>query len=480
MLAQATGIRLAIRVPATEGGFHESAPFTFVDLFAGIGGFHAALSSMGGQCVAAVENDRAAADVYRRNWGIDPYGDVTHVANDQTVTVPAHDVLAAGFPCQPFSKSGAQRGMDETRGTLYWSILRIIEERTPAVVLLENVRNLAGPRHLHEWKVILETLREQGYRVADVPAIFSPHLLPPERGGRPQVRDRVFVTATRASDDDHELTATPAVTRQPVDSWDPQAWDLASDLPLDPDHHSEGCDLSAAERLWIDAWDDFVRLIGEVRPGRRLPGFPLWADHWIPESQLVVPPETPKWKADFLHKNAAFYSAHRKVLDAWAESWGVYTDAFPASRRKFEWQAQDTTRLWDTVMHLRPSGIRAKRPTYLPALVAITQTSIVGSRERRLSPREAARLQGLPDWFDFGPQKPSASYRQLGNAINVGVVWHVLRRHVERDEEILKRTAPRLVRAVLAAPDSPDAVLAHAQPQTAGQGVVGELTPREE
>lgn len=444
----------------TAAGRAREAPFTYIDLFAGIGGFHAALGAMGGRCVLAAENDPLAAAVYRRNWGIDPYRDVTQVANDDAVTVPDHDLLAAGFPCQPFSKSGAQRGMDETRGTLYWNVLRIIEERQPAVVLLENVRNLAGPRHRHEWQVIVETLREQGYRVSDRPAVFSPHLLPPELGGRPQVRERVFVTATRVPDHSDVLTAEPAVTRQPVGGWDPQAWDLESDLPLDPDHHADGCDISQSERLWIDAWDEFVRLMWKVRGGRRPPGFPLWADHWLPEERLRIPAGTAAWKADFLRKNAAFYSAHRKVLDAWAERWGVYTDAFPPSRRKFEWQAQDTTRLWDTVMHLRPSGIRAKRPTYLPALVAITQTSIVGPRERRLSPREAARLQGLPDWFDFGAQKPSASYRQLGNGVNVGVVWHVLRKHVQRDEELLKNTAPGLVRAVLGAPETPDRILA--------------------
>ena len=76
--------------------------------------------------------------------------------------------------------------------------------------------------------------------------------------------------------------------------------------------------------------------------------------------------------------NAAIWTAHREVLDSWTNRWGVYTDAFPPSRRKFEWQAQDTPRLWDSVMHFQPSGIRAKRLTYLPALVAITQTSIVG------------------------------------------------------------------------------------------------------
>lgn len=432
--------------------------FTFIDLFAGIGGFHAALSGLGGKCVFASEIDRAAAAVYRRNWGIDPLGDITHVANDDFVDVPAHDVLTAGFPCQPFSKSGAQRGMDETRGTLFWNILRIIEERHPAVVLLENVRNLAGPRHAHEWQVIVETLRQEGYRVADTPAVLSPHQLHPEFGGRPQVRERVFITATRVDDLTNDLTAEPISLPHHPSGWDPQSWDLQREV-LDADHVAPGCALTEAERLWINAWDDFVQMMREAR-GRRLPGFPLWADAWTHEDDLVFELGTPAWKLDFLRKNAAFYTAHHQLIDPWAARWGVYTDAFPASRRKLEWQAQDTESLWDTVMHLRPSGIRAKRPTYVPALVAMAQTSIVGPRERRLSPREAARLQGLPDWFDFGSQSPSSTYKQLGNGVNVGIVWHVLRQHVARDEDILKHTAPGLVKSVLASVESPDHALA--------------------
>lgn len=432
--------------------------FTFIDLFAGIGGFHAALSAMGGQCVYAVEIDQAAAAVYERNWGINPLGDITGVATEREVLIPDHDVLCAGFPCQPFSKSGAQKGMDETRGTLYWYILRIIQARKPKVVLLENVRNLAGPRHLHEWNVIIETLREEGYRVSESPAIFSPHLLPPDMGGRPQVRERVFITATYVGEDADawDLNAEPAVTNRAVSGWDPKTWDLESDLPLDPDHHADGCELSEPERHWIDAWDDFVMLMWEAREGRRLPGFPLWADDWLRIDSLEIAAGTPAWKADFLRKNAGFYTAHQEVIDSWTERWEVYTDKFPSSRRKFEWQAQDTQRLWDCVMHFRPSGIRAKAPTYLPALVAITQTSIVGPRERRLSPREAARLQGLPDSFSFGDQRPAATYKQLGNGVSVGAVWHVLKRHVARDEDVLKKSAPSLLKAILDAPESPD------------------------
>ena len=170
--------------------------FTFIDLFAGIGGFHAALSAMGGKCVYSIEIDPAAASVYQRNWGINPLGDITKEANDEVMNVPEHDVLCAGFPCQPFSKSGAQRGMEETRGTLYWNILRIIQERRPAVVLLENVRNLAGPRHRHEWQIIVETLRAEGYRVSDSPSIFSPCLL--YTSGRPNATVVIYAVKSRA------------------------------------------------------------------------------------------------------------------------------------------------------------------------------------------------------------------------------------------------------------------------------------------
>jgi len=436
--------------------------FRFVDLFCGIGGFHAALSALGGECVYAVDIDEAASRVYERNWGIDPLGDITDVANDEQVLIPEHEVLCAGFPCQPFSKSGFQRGMDETRGTLYWNILRIIEARQPALVLLENVRNLAGPRHKHEWATIIRTLREAGYLVSDSPSIFSPHLLPPERGGKPHVRERVFIAAVRSSNlqEVWNPLIPPVAEPRPIEGWNPQRWDLEKDLPLDDDIDVGGCELSDNETYWIDAWNDFVVGMWEEREGVRLPGFPLWGDDWVSEKELMVPADTPKWKENFLIKNARFYDEHREFIDTWTEKWSFYSDRFPPSRRKFEWQAQDHPDLWTAVMQMRPTGIRAKRPTYLPALVAITQTSIIGSRRRRLSPREAARLQSLPEWFDFGDQPNAATYKQLGNGVSVAAIWHVLRRTALQHADVLMETAPSLFDAVKGSPPSPDAALA--------------------
>lgn len=439
---------------------------TFIDLFAGIGGFHAALSGMGLRCAAAVEIDPKAAAVYERNWGINPLGDITELAGVGEVLIPKHDILCAGFPCQPFSKGGAQRGMDETRGTLYWNILRIIEERRPAIVMLENVRNLAGPRHLHEWEVIVDTLRNEGYRVSDVPTVFSPHLLPRDRGGRPQVRERVFIAATRVDDPKRfSLDAEPVTPHRPVDGWDPHTWDLSKGLPLDSARSSEDYALTDQERAWIDEWDELVQIMWDMAAGGhleggKLPGFPIWADAW-PRQAALSTVGLPPWKVTFMEKNADLHERLMAHPDGrrWVTRGRVFTDAFPPSRRKLEWQAQDTKSLWETVMHFRPSGIRAKRPTYLPALVAITQTSIYGPQGRRLSPREAARLQGLPEWFDFGDQPDSATYRQLGNGVAIGAVWHVLQQHAERDRDVLSETAPGLLATILGAGPSPDPAL---------------------
>lgn len=427
--------------------------FRFADLFAGIGGFHAALTMMGGECVLASEIDDHAAHVYRSNWMDSEekrsrlWGDIAAFApDDGPVKAPKHDVLTAGFPCQPFSKSGAQLGTrDRVRGTLYFNILRIIESRRPSVVLLENVRNLAGPRHKETWSTIIATLRQAGYRVSDTPAVMSPHLIPPELGGTPQIRDRVFIAAVyvgkrRAL---RETDVAPVVSRSAVGDWRPHEWDLARTPLLATGGHPlleeetslngrRKENLTASEVLWIDAWDDFVRSVGSQSRKARLPGFPLWVDSWGPRPAIEVTADTPNWKRAILAKNVAFFEANKQNISRWMNNWNLL-DAFPASRRKLEWQAQDAQSLWDCIIHLRPSGIRVKRPTYLPALVAISQTPIIGPRRRKLTPREAARLQSLPDSFDFGAQGDGQTFKQLGNGVSVGVVYYVMREFLRQN-----------------------------------------------
>jgi DNA (cytosine-5)-methyltransferase 1 len=391
-------------------------PRRFVDLFAGVGGFHAALSGLGLECTFASEIDEAARRVYAQTWNFSPSGDI----RESSAAVPRATVLAAGFPCQPFSKSGFQRGEAEARGTLFWNICEAIDASRPDIVVLENVRNLAGPRHRGTWEAIVGALRTRGFLVASDPIVFSPHWLPPDLGGTPQVRERVFVVGIRVGEPTaSRLDPEPPLQRGPLPGWDPDDWDLdvhlrdssADDLDLKP---------SRDECHWIDVWNDFLRRVPDDYP---MPGFPIWADDLT--AWVKADPDHPAWKRSFLEKNATLYRDLRPEIDNWKAAHDELR-ALPASRRKLEWQAQGSVRdLWSCVMHMRPSGIRLKRPTYLPALVAMAQIPIVGPWGRRISTLEAARLQGL-EGVDFSGQSAGATYRQLGNAVAPAVVQHVL------------------------------------------------------
>jgi hypothetical protein len=139
--------------------------FKFVDLFAGIGGFHAALGALGGECVYASEWDKDAARIYERNWNIKPDGDITLAANDEVMNVPPHDVLVGGFPCQPFSIIGKSMGFADTRGTLFFNIEEILKEKKPYAFMLENVKQLQSHDDGRTLKVILEKLKLQRCKV---------------------------------------------------------------------------------------------------------------------------------------------------------------------------------------------------------------------------------------------------------------------------------------------------------------------------
>ena len=163
--------------------------FKFIDLFAGIGGFHLALEKLGGECVFASEIDSKAQDVYEDNFNLRPKGDITKIDEKD---IPAHDVLCAGFPCQPFSHAGFQKGMSETRGTLFFDIMRIVKHHKPKYLILENVLNLVKHDEGNTWRVISENLKSEGYIIPKEPIIISPHQL-----GIPQHRKRVVILAQR-------------------------------------------------------------------------------------------------------------------------------------------------------------------------------------------------------------------------------------------------------------------------------------------
>lgn len=158
-----------------------------IDLFAGIGGFHLALSSFGAEIVFASEWDQDAATVYANNFGLTPQGDITKI--DET-DIPDHDILCAGFPCQAFSISGHRRGFEDSRGTLFFDVARIAKEKQPKILFLENVKNLEVHDSGKTFTVIKNTLESIGYDV------YS-KVLDSAEYGSPQSRKRIYILCFR-------------------------------------------------------------------------------------------------------------------------------------------------------------------------------------------------------------------------------------------------------------------------------------------
>lgn len=478
-----------------------SDAFTFVDLFAGVGGFHAALSELGGRCVYVAEKDRHAASVYRKAWlsGEDvPFAedinddvqiDASHTIDEllerarggqiDLGKIPHEfDVLTAGFPCQAFSKSGKQMGvLDRIRGTLFYNILVVVAIRRPKIVFLENVKNLIGPEHRETtFRTITTALQALGYVVSDEPTVFSPHFLSPEHGGGPQSRERVFILGLRGDLARGEEAPFAGPTRTP--GWQAEKWSLTETSLADgvPAAITEGWLRTAGDSVlaprakevsalrgdtkpykvtdaaWFKVYETLVKKVSAStnhRPnarGSRFPGHPIWFDVTDPvwaqrerddaRAHDGLGRKARPWKDEFLDKSERFVAEFADILERparrplLAEIRALGNNAW----RKFEWQAQDATSLRDCLIQVRPSGVRVKKATYTPALVAINQAPILGNDLRRLTPYEAGRLQGFPDqvYAAMRDLQPDAqSYKQFGNAVHVGTVQFALVRFMK-------------------------------------------------
>ena len=172
----------------------------FIDLFAGIGGFRIGFEPNGFRCVFSSEKNPHCQDVYQKNFDELPFGDITQI---NPKDIPDFEVLLGGFPCQPFSISGKKQGFNDTRGTLFFDICRIIQEKQPKVVVLENVKHLIYHDKKRTLKVILQSLENLGYNV-------SKQILNAKDFGLPQNRERIFIIGCKKSFFDFEKLSTKA------------------------------------------------------------------------------------------------------------------------------------------------------------------------------------------------------------------------------------------------------------------------------
>ena len=414
----------------------------FIDLFAGLGGFHLALKELGHKCVFASEIDETLRRLYQKNFDMSVKGDIRKVASKD---IPTHDILCAGFPCQPFSKARKRNSAGHGElSDLYKQIIRIIRHHKPKYFILENVPDLIRHDGGRTWEDIKRQLEDAGYKVGPS-APISPHDF-----GIPQIRKRVYIVGSRISLDGL-IWPVPDANKQT-----PNLKEFLGNEPKDAKPIPE----SVKECLGI--WQNFLDKLPKYE---KIP-LPLWSMEFgatypyedstphstslptlreghgshgrplidgktkeeifelLPSHARVEQDVFPEWKIKMIDKNRQFYRKHKSWLDDWMKE----ISKFPSSFQKFEWNCQerdprDEKRdISEYIIQTRPSGVRVKRPTTAPSLVAMasTQIPIVGWEERYMTLQECKRLQSFGEDFHL-PESHGKAYSALGNAVNVEI-----------------------------------------------------------
>jgi len=418
--------------------------FKFIDLFAGLGGFHVALKGLGGECVFASEINDELRGAYLANHGIYPDGDITMV---DPYKIPDHDILTAGFPCQPFSKAGSQKGFNyKGQGNLFFDIERILKVKKPKYILLENVPNIVSHDGGNTIKKIFQSLKNVGYEVKL--ELFSPHQF-----GVPQQRFRAYIIGKLNGlsnfewpniDNNQETDIRQILEKKPKN-----AIKISEKLEeilvnwnsfVDKLGQSE---ISGGYPLWGMEWgadypfekkSPFHYLTSSSPSGLRKYkgsfGIPLsdvrnWQDRWqlLPHYAREEVLYFADWKKKFIRQNREFYEMNKGKTKNLIKELKNYYPSF----QKLEWNIKEKTEgIFSQIIQTRASGIRVKTTKYAPSIVAIStqQIPIVGWEKRYMTATECQRLQNL-DSLKWLPDKLEDKFKALGNAVNSKVVGRV-------------------------------------------------------
>ena len=289
--------------------------FTFIDLFAGIGGIRLGFESIGGECIFSSEWDKYCQKTYQENFKEIPHGDITKI---KPYELPSFNLLLAGFPCQPFSMAGRKLGFEDARGTLFFDIAQKIEFHKPEVVFLENVKNIESHDKGKTFKIIINTLEDLGYK------IFH-KVLNAKDFGVPQNRERIYIIGFKGNAD-FEFPVPPKQKTRVGDILEKN---------VDPKY-------TISDRLWAG----HQRRKREHREKGNGFGYSLFTEDSLYTSTI----------------SARYYKDGSEIL--------------------------------------------------------IAQK---GKNPRKITPREAARLQGFPEWFQT-PVSDVQAYKQFGNSVSIPVI----------------------------------------------------------
>ena len=411
----------------------------FIDLFSGLGGFHKALHELGHECVFASELDPVLREVYKANWKIEPQGDIRKIVDNNIDDIPEHDILCAGFPCQPFSKAGKQKGRTDTvRGTLFDEIVKILRHRTPKYFILENVPYIAKHDNEVTWNLMKSELESAGYTVEH--EIYSP-----QDFGIPQHRKRIFIVGS--------FVGLAHFSFKDVDQHKKKIVDIYQFIDSEP---KDAKKLPKENLDCIKLWQEFIDCIPKET---KLPGFPIWGmefganypyeeeyPHILSDKKLSefkgnfgcslkgmsreemyknlpsyarVEDEFPDWKRSYIKQSRQFYKENKKYVEYVVKQIAEYESQ---SWQKLEWNVgKNKRKITDYILQFRASGIRIKKVNFFPSLVCTnTQIPIIGWEKRYITKHEGLKLQSL-----LGlklPVNDNAAFKALGNAVNAKIV----------------------------------------------------------